>query len=208
MILPIDYSDLMILVLAIFTFVGAMRGWYKEGITSLCAAALAFLVWKPAIAREFIDVANNVIRLFVVLVKAGFSLDPDKIVAQAVPPDWLLDPNSYRLYVVLMVVVLAASYLIGDATFHGKITPLGRVLGGLFGLSNGYVILALVRQYVMDYLKAKSEVFVASSEVSMQLTDVPTQEFIAGYGIVFVFVVLIGAVTLLIAGDRLRLPLK
>ena len=54
MILPIEYSDVITLILAIFAFVGIMRGWYKEGITSLFVAALAILVWKPALANEII----------------------------------------------------------------------------------------------------------------------------------------------------------
>ena len=39
-------------------------------------------------------------------------------------------------------------------------------------------------------------------------TDVPAENFFAGYGILFVFVILIGVIALLVAGDRVRLPLK
>jgi uncharacterized membrane protein required for colicin V production len=208
MTLPIDYSDLLILVLGIFCFVGVMRGWFKEGITSLFVVALALLAWKPAIANEIIDLVNKVVKLIVMFIQAGFSLDPGKIVAQTVSPEWQLDPNSYQVYFLLMVVLLIASYLIGDATFKDRLTPLGRLLGGILGLCNGYVILSLVRQYMLTYLKSKNQFSVASNQVSMQLKNMPTESFFAGYGIIFVFVVMIGVVALLVAGDRLKLPLK
>jgi len=208
MVLPINYSELLILVLAIFGFVGVMRGWYKEGITSLFVVALALLVWKPSIAREIIDLVNKIIKLVVMFVKAGFSLDPSKIVAQSVKEDWLLEPDSYRIYIVLLVVMLAGSYLVGDATFKDKLTPLGRIVGGILGLCNGYVVLALVRQYMLDYLRSRNQFLAASNELSMQLKDVPTENFFAGYGIIFVFVVMIGVVALLVAGDKFKLPLK
>jgi uncharacterized membrane protein required for colicin V production len=208
MILPIEYSDLLILVLAIFAFVGLMRGWYREGITSLFVAVLALLVWQPEIARELIDAINKLITLILMLIKSGFSLDPVKIAAQTVDPGQLLDPSSYRLYIVVTVIMVIVSYMVGEATFQGKTTPLGRLLGGILGVCNGYVILSLVKQYLVNYTRAKGQVVAETGELSIQLTDVPAENFFTGYGIIFVFVILIAVVALLIAGDRLKLPLK
>lgn len=210
MTLPIEYSELLTLILAIFAFVGIMRGWYKEGITSIFAVALAILVWKPVIAAEVIDKVNDVVKLLVMFVKAGFSLDPSKVVAQTVPPDYLIDPDSYRLYVVLTAVLIIASYLIGEATIKDKTTPLGRLLGGLLGLFNGFLIVSVVKQYLMMGIKAQvqTQAVGPSDQLSLQLIDVPTANFFAGYGIIFVFVVLVAVIALLIAGDRLRLPLR
>jgi hypothetical protein len=208
MVLPIKYSDLLLLVLAIFAFVGLMRGWYKEAVTTLAVAALAVLVWQPSIAKQIVDVANKLIGLVAMFVRAGFSLDLGKITAQKVDPGWLLDPYSYRLYIVVTVILLIASYMIGDVSFKNRLTPLGRLLGGILGLCNGYVILSLLRQYIINYLRARNQAFVASNELSMKLTAVPAQSFFSGYGIIFVFLVVIGVVALLVAGDRIKLPLK
>jgi uncharacterized membrane protein required for colicin V production len=208
MVLPIDYSDLLILVLAVFTFVGVMRGWYKEALTTLVVAVLAVLVWQPSIAQEIVDVINKVIKLIVMFVQAGFSLDVGKISAQTVDPGWLLDPNSYGLYTVVTVILLIGSYLIGDLSFKTRVTPLGRLLGGFLGLCNGYVIVSLIRQYVLNYLRSKNQAFVASGELSMKVIDLPAKSFFAGYGIIFVFVLVIGVIALLVAGDRIKLPLK
>jgi hypothetical protein len=207
MVLPIEYADLVMLFLFIFAVVGLMRGWFKECITALFAGALAVLVWQPDIAREIIDKINDLIKLIVMFVKSGFSLQPQTLMAQSVDPDLLLDPDSYRLYIVVTVVLLAVSYIVGEATFKGKMTPLGRLLGGLLGAFNGYVILALVKQYMMNHLVAKG-VSATSNELAVQVSSVPTGNFFAGSGIIFVFIVVIGVVALLVAGDRLKLPLK
>jgi hypothetical protein len=208
MTLPIEYSDLMTLVLFLFALVGFTRGWYKEGITSFCTAALAILVWKPAIAREIIDKLNQIIKMVVMVFKSGFSLDPSQIMAQSVDPGLLLNSDSYRLYVVLTVALLILSYFVGEATFKDRLTPLGRLLGGLLGLFNGYVIVSVIKQYMLLDLSAKGQMTTQANELSIQMTDVPMNNIFAGYGIIFVFIVVIGVVALLIAGDRLKLPLK
>jgi len=208
MVLPIDYSELLILVLAIFAFVGVMRGWYKEALTTLAVAALAILVWQPAIAEEVVAAVNKVIGLLTMFFRAGFSLDLGKISAQTVDPDLLLDPNSYRLYIAVTAILLVASYLVGDLSFKNRVTPLGRLVGGFLGLFNGYVIVSLIRQYAINYMRSKNQAFIASNEMSMKLTNVPAQTLFGGYGIIFVLLVVIGVVALLVAGDRIKLPLK
>jgi hypothetical protein len=210
MILPIEYSDIITLILAIFAFVGIMRGWYKEGITSLFVAALAILVWRPELARKIIGVINSVLKLVFSFFDASFSLDPSELSAAAknVEPDLLLDPDSYRLYIIVMVSLLIISYFIGEANFKGKVPPLGRLLGGLLGLFNGFVIATLLKQYLLNYLVAKNQYVAWSNELSIQMTDVPTDNFFAGYGIIFILIVLVGVIALMIAGDRLKLPLK
>ena len=46
MTLPIEYTEVLTLVLVIFGIVGMMRGWYREGVTALFVALLAILVWR------------------------------------------------------------------------------------------------------------------------------------------------------------------
>jgi hypothetical protein len=208
MALPINYADVVMLFLFLFAAIGLLRGWHKEGVTSFFAAGLAVLVWKPSQARKIIDVANELIKLMAGFLKSGLSYQPDQIMAQNVDPDLLLDPDSYRLYIVVMVVLLIVSYLVGEVTFKQRITPLGRLLGGFLGAFNGYVILALIKQYLLNDLQAQGKLVAQSDELAVQLTGVPTSNFFAGSGIVFIFVVVIGIVALLVAGDKLRLPLK
>jgi hypothetical protein len=208
MVLPIEYGDVVTLFLFIFAAVGLMRGWYKEGITAFFAAALAILVWKPELARDVIDTINDLIKLVAMFIGSGFSLQPDRLTTQTVNPDLMLDPDSYRLYIVITVVLLGVSYVVGEATFKNRITPLGRLIGGILGAFNGYVIISLVKQYMLNHLRAQGTFNAQSDQLSVQLTDVPTGNLFAGTGIIFIFIVVIGVIALLVAGDRLKLPLK
>ena len=208
MTLPIEYSDLVMLFLFVFAIVGLMRGWYKEGITSFFVAALAVLVWRPSLAQKIIEMVNDLLKLIIMFFKSGFSLQPQTLMAQTVDPKVLLDPDSYRLYIVVTVVLIAVSYVIGEATFKDKMTPLGRLLGGVLGAFNGYVILALGKQYLLNHLQSKNAFVAQSNQLSIEMANVPTSNFFAGSGIIFIFVVVVGVVALLVAGDRLKLPLK
>jgi hypothetical protein len=144
----------------------------------------------------------------IMFIKSGLSTDPSRIMAQSVSPDLLLDPNSYRLYIGFTAIMVLVSYIVGDLSFKGKITPLGRLIGGILGLANGYVLLSLIKQFIVNYLQSQGEFFAQSDQLAVRVTNVPAESFLAGYGIIFVFVVLVGVIALLIAGDRLKLPLK
>lgn len=208
MVLPIEYSDIITLILAVFAFVGIMRGWYKEGITSLFVAALAILIWKPAVANKIVSLINAIIKLIVTFFKANLSLDPTQLSTAASQVQPIIDPASYKLYIIITVALLIISYFVGEANFKGKVTPLGRVLGGLLGLFNGFVIASLVKQYMLNYLIAKNQYMASSDQLAIQMTDVPTDNFFAGYGIIFILIVLVAVIALMIAGDKLKLPLK
>ena len=208
MTLPIDFRELQLLILFIFAMVGIMRGWYREGITALFVAFLGILVWRPEIGEGIINWINNLIKFILMFVRSGFSFDPARLSAQAVSPGSLLDPSSYRLWMTVTVIMVIISYVVGETTFQGNMTGLGRVLGGVLGVANGFVLLALARQYLTDYWRSQGLVVAQSGPVTVQLNNVPAGDFAGGYGIVFVLVILVAVIVLLIAGDRLRWPLQ
>ena len=208
MTLPIDFRELQLLILIIFAFIGVMRGWYREGITSLFVAFLGILVWRPEIGEGIIEWINSLVRFFLMFIRSGFSLDPAKLSTQAVRSSALLDPDSYRLWMVITVIMVVVSYIVGESSFQGKMTPLGRLLGGVLGIANGFVLLSLIRQYLTDYWEAQGRVVAQSGSVTVQMNNVPAGNFAGGYGIIFVLVILVAVIALLIAGDRLKWPLQ
>jgi hypothetical protein len=208
MTLPIEYNEVLSLVLVIFGIVGMMRGWYREGVTALFVALLAVLVWQPEIGEAIIDWINNFIRFIVAFFRAGLTFNTERLTAQAAGTNPPLDPDSYRLWIVITVVLVGVSYAIGEATFNGKMAPLGRLLGGIIGAANGFVLISLVKQYLTNYWAAQGRVMAQGGQVAIQMTNVPATSFVSGYGIVFVLVILIAVVGLLIAGDRFKLPLN
>ena len=208
MTLPIEYSEVLTLVLVIFGIVGMMRGWYREGVTALFVALLAILVWRPEIGDGIIAWVNSFLRFIVAFFKAGLTFNTAKLTASAASTNPLLDPSSYRLWIVVTVAMIAISYAVGEATFDGKMAPLGRLLGGIIGAANGFVVISLTKQYLANYWADQGRVVSQSSQVAIQMTNVPAGSFVNGYGIVFVLIILIAVVGLLIAGDRLNLPFK
>lgn len=208
MTLPIDFRELQLLILFIFAMVGIMRGWYREGITSLFVAFLGILVWRPEIGEGIINWINNFIRFILMFVRSGFSFDPARLSAQVVSPRSLLDPDSYRFWMTVTVIMVVISYVIGETSFHGNLTGLGRLLGGVLGVANGFVLLSLARQYLTNYWRSQGLVVASTGPVTVQLNNVPAGDLAGGYGIVFVLVILVAVIALLIAGDRLRWPLR
>jgi uncharacterized membrane protein required for colicin V production len=87
-------------------------------------------------------------------------------------------------------------------------TALGRILGALLGAFNGYVILSLVKQFLINQVQVQAAGPIKGGQLSVQVTDVPTSNFFTGTGLIFIFIVVIGIVALMVAGDRLKLPLK
>jgi hypothetical protein len=208
MTLPVEYDQLVTLFLFVFAMVGLMRGWYKEGITSLFAALLALLVWRPEVARALIGRVTDVLKVLIVFIRAGLNPEPQAVAQPSAGVGSLLDPNSYEIYVVITVVLLAVSYMVGEATFKHRMTALGRILGAMLGAFNGYVILSLVKQFLINQVQVQAAGPIKGGQLSVQVTDVPTSNFFTGTGLIFIFIVVIGIVALMVAGDRLKLPLK
>lgn len=209
MTVPIEYNEVLTLVLIIFGMVGMMRGWYREGVTALFVAFLAILVWRPEIGNAIIEWINGFLRFIVGFFRAGLTFNTAKLSAETASIGNILEPTSYQLWIVITVALIGISYAVGEATFSGSITGLGRLLGGVIGAANGFVIFSLVKQFLARDWGYRTGISASSvGEVSIQMTKVPADSFVSGYGIVFVLILLIAVVGLLIAGDKFKLPLK
>jgi hypothetical protein len=209
MTVPIEYNEVLTLVLIIFGMVGMMRGWYREGVTSLFVAFLAILVWRPEIGNSVIEWINGFLRFFLGFFRAGLTFNTTKLAAETAEIGSVLDPTSYQLWIIITVVLIGISYAVGEATFSGSASALGRLLGGVIGAANGFVIFSLAKQFLANDWGVQNGISTQSvGEVAIQMTNVPADSFVSGYGIIFVLILLIAVVGLLIAGDRLKLPLK
>jgi hypothetical protein len=208
MTLPIEYSDVLTLVVLIFAVIGMMRGWYREGITALFVAFLAVLVWQPDIAERIIQLINDLIKYFTNFITSGFSLEAAQFAVAQSNPNVPLDPYSFQLWMIITVIMIFFSYMIGEATFGGKMTPLSRIVGGFLGAANGFILVTLSKEYLFNAAVAQGQVSTQTAgPVSIQLTNVPTAT-LQGAGVIFVLVIVIAVVGLLIAGDKVGLPLK
>jgi hypothetical protein len=204
----VDYSDLVSLFLFIFALVGLMRGWYKEGITFLFAASLAFLVWRPEAAYMVIKQVTEVMKALIMFIRVGLNPEAQALAEPVDDTGTLLDPDSYKIYVIIAVVMLAVSYIVGEVTFKQRMTALGRILGAGLGALNGYIVISLIKQFIIDRVQAQAAVPLEGGDFAIQVTEVPTSSIFTGAWLILIIIVAIGVIALIVAGDRLKLPLK
>ena len=198
----IDFQTFLLMVVGIFGLVGFVRGWWKEALTTGLLVILLLLLRRPDIAGSIIDQINKSIKLIATFFTAR-TLDPTELATAAglVEPPVVIDPGTFQVYIVLLIVLVIASYFIGNAGIgESVITPIARLFGGILGLINGFIILSLVREYVLRRFLPESGVSAAAampSDITITISEVPTASIMDGFTAWAVIVA--GALVLMLA---------
>ncbi len=175
----ITYEQLMLLMMGLFMVVGAMRGFYREVITTGGLVVLLGILLKPELAAPIISYASKFLRLILAFFASRGSVDLPTLMSTyekiTVPFD---GGNPYAFLVIVLVGFVLLSY----GTRDGKdVTALSRILGGVLGLLNGYLVIFLFKEYIVKYIRQKyiqqgavAMVQAAPGQVSVALKDLPT----------------------------------
>jgi hypothetical protein len=189
--LAIPYDQLLLLVMALFMFVGATRGWYREFISTAVLISLTVFLLKPELAAPVVRYTAGFSRIVVAFLRSGFSLDlgrlADSVDQVTLPFD---ASNPYMLFVVSLVLFVLLSYTTGGAR---SVSALSRLLGGLLGLFNGFLVVSLFKEYVVKYFqKSLPEIAAASvsPDVAVSVSGLPTGSLLTGGGSTLVVVLL------------------
>jgi hypothetical protein len=184
-LIEIDYQALTFMIIGAFGLVGFFRGWWKEAITTGLLTLLLLMLKVPDVATRIVETVDGVVNAVWDLIQS-FSQSSD-FVASAVevgpPPD--VDPQRYWVYVIALVMLVIASYLIGKTglTQYG-LSPAARLLGAIFGFYNGFVAISLVREFVIGrFLPGATEVAASAappSTVTVQVMDLPDSSIAEG----------------------------
>jgi hypothetical protein len=171
----IPYDQLMLLVMGLFMFVGATRGWYREFWTSVVLLCLTGLLLKPSLAAPIVEYLAKALRLIIAFVQGGFSLDLTRLAARVAKVEIPFGgDNPYLLLIIILLGFVLVSYNTrGDTK---DVTAMSRLLGGLIGLFNGFVVLTLFKEYVIKYIRERTPQLAAASSpssVAVALGDVP-----------------------------------
>lgn len=190
--LVIPYEQLLLLVMALFMFVGATRGWYREFISSAVLVALAVFLLKPELATPIVRYVSKLLQMIIAFVRSGFSLDLRKLAdsIDSIELPFGVD-NPYMFFIIALVGFVLLSYSIGGNS--KKVTPLSRILGGLLGLFNGFIVVSLFREYAVKYIQRASPVLAAAGPppaINLQVTNLPVGGFLTGTAGVVVLVLL------------------
>lgn len=193
--ITIDYRLLLSITVGLFALVGFFRGWLKEGMTTIFVVLLTGMLSRPEMAKVIIDYINKFIERFWRVVGTG-------------EPPIHLDPENTQVYVGILILLVILSYMSGKITFGGEgLTAASRLMGGILGAFNGYMILSLAREYVLGFFLHPAEVTTQEipEELSIQIKDLPQQSLVLqNY---FVMLVMVGGliIFLLILATSLRL---
>jgi Ca2+/H+ antiporter len=195
----LDYEVVMYMVIGIFALVGFLRGWWKEAITTGLLTILLIIVMQPDTAQGLVESIDGIAKSVGETAGSLVGSGADTFAAQSEP---VVDASSQSTYVIILIVLVLVSYFTSKIGLTQNIGAGARVVGGLLGMYNGYVIITLVREFLTGRL-VPGNMFaasgVAATEMSIRvnnmptksITDPPTVYFIIGIGVlVFLFAII------------------
>jgi hypothetical protein len=184
----INWTLITYLIVGIFALSGFLKGWWKEAITTFFLGILIFFLAVPEAAEWFINAINSVIRFIAEqLSRLGFTIDT---ILQ-------FDPGSGQTWLVILLLFVGLAIFISraglssipqvrDSYIAYEVTPIGGVLGAILGGLNGFLIITLVKQYLMGtnlpgssqlpteiVMTSGGVVTVASPGANIQITNLP-----------------------------------
>ncbi|MGQ9584030.1 MAG: hypothetical protein ACUVXG_01345 [Anaerolineae bacterium] len=160
-IIKIDYDTLLMVTILLFAGIGFFRGWLREGVTTVVLLVLVALLMKPELAEPIIVYLNQILKLILSFFKGGLELDLKKILETYEKMEDIFTPdNPYQFLLWVTGIGVALSYLGGRLFLGGgdQLTPLSHLLGGLLGAFNGFIVVSLVKEYLLKYLEKTSQV--------------------------------------------------
>ncbi len=213
--ITIDYQVLTLVAVLMFAMVGFMRGWIKEGLTTLVLLALVGILYYPSMMAPIIEGLNNIVKLLTSYLKIGGNAAATAA-KSAAGVQSAGDPQ-YNTLMWVLIVILALSYLGGQIAIGDKrLSALSRILGGLAGALNGFVAISLFKEYMLRYLQkiplpttsaggagisAAAVATPSASGVAISLQNLPQQSFAGSIG--GMVMILGGAALVVLLGNQL-----
>ena len=182
--IELPYNQLLLLVMALFMFIGATRGWFREFFTSCALVVLTAILVEPKLAAPIIEYIARFLRLLAAFIAGKGSVDPTKLLERYRTIQLPFDgKNPYLFLIVVLVAFVFLSY--GTRTNDKSMSALNRILGGLLGLCNGYLSVWLITQYVLKYFRIRVPELAAAaqpSQVSVAVRGLPSTSLLPSTG--------------------------
>lgn len=203
--LKLDYSTFALIVVGLFALSGFFRGWWREAVSTVFLVLLAFLLTQPQQAQNLISALNNVLGSALAMIRGVAGVPQTGGTVSVASTANLLNPQQRDVYILILIGAVVLSYFTGRLTLGDReITAGGRILGGVLGAVNGYLIINLFKEYVLGRFLPGGAGLISAQAVTAPTTlavsvanapaDTPftagTQMLIFGFGAVM-FVLLL-----------------
>jgi hypothetical protein len=134
-------------VLVVFAALGAWRGWLRE-VATLAGLLVAWLI-LILVGDRVVGAANQLVLMLRFTLAGGFdrvSADPLLRQLRLRPA---IDPAHPDLFLAVLFGVLAIGVYVGvNRLVAGPTAQVGRALGAMIGVANGYLIAFLLLRYL------------------------------------------------------------
>ncbi len=216
----INWTVVTYMVIGLFVLNGFYRGWWKEAVLTAFLAALVFLLQQPGIAAALIAFINGVldtIWLFIpnAVLPIVDTVFEDVLSVSTNGQPLKIEAGNGDTWLVILLVVIGVAGLINRLSLPNhrtsgyQVAPTGGLLGGLVGGLNGFIIVGLVREYLIGSslpgngqglateVASNNGIGVASSGIGFRAVNVPDVSIldsfvpwiIIGAGLLFLFLV-------------------
>ena len=208
-ILTLDWETLTIIVVALFALSGFLRGWWREGVTTIFLILLTIFLTSPELAGSIIEFINGIIEtawgILVGLFEALGIVEPT-VAATSTPPI-LINPDDRTVFVIILIIMVLLSYFTSKITLGGRTATVGgRIFGGILGAINGFLAVNLVKEYIVGRFFPETGLTAqtaAPDQLSIAVTGVPpesvftdtSQLLVIGLGVVILALILANRVS-------------
>lgn len=151
--IEIDYRLLTYIIIGLFALLGFNRGWLREALATILLMALVVMLAWPEVAEQIIAILGKMITAVLEAIAKRLP-DPTKLedLIKAIKGLFNVE-NPYTFMILVTVVLIVLSYVFGKrALTEAKLAPLSRLLGGTLGALNGFIVLSLLREYLLTRL--------------------------------------------------------
>ena len=198
----VNYEQLKWVFIGVFAFVGLFRGWLKELFTSFLLVLMALPLVYPSLADTIITFFNKLVQMFSAFLSVVNSSDT------TVQANAFGESNSYTLFIIILAVLVILSYMSDRIGLkQTEMSAFSAILGGLLGAFNGFMILSLVKDYVLGNLFTvqgmQAQALPSISDMTMSIENVPPEPFYQGMGTILP-IVLVGGIFVILFGRVFR----
>ena len=200
----VNYEQMKWVFVGVFAFVGLFRGWLKELFTAFLLVLMALPLVYPSLADTIITFFNKLVQMFSAFLSVVNNSDT------TVQGSAFTDSNSYTLFIIILGALVILSYMSDRIGFkQSEMTAFSAALGGLLGAFNGFMIISLVKDYVLGNFLASQAMQTQGmgmptiSDMTMSIENVPPEPFYQGMGTILP-IVLVGGIFVILFGRVFR----